>query len=87
MADRAVRQARHDSDGDVTALGDSGASWSLRSKSDVINDIECGYNTYFVPWKNDPHTPIRIVQGHTGKYLRTDSDSTSRNNLDDLPEC
>jgi len=87
MADRAVRQARHDSDGDVTAIGDQGSAWSPRLKDDAINDIESGLHRYYVPWKNDPHTWIRVVDGPTEKYLRTDRDNTARNNLDDLPEC
>jgi len=40
-----------------------------------------------VNWSNAPETKIRVVAGSTGKYLRTDWDSTSRNNLDDLPDC
>jgi hypothetical protein len=87
MADRAVTQARHDSDGDVTALGNPDASWSPRLKWDVINDIESGLHTYYVPWKIAGRTDIRVVNGPNGKYLRTDRDNTERNNLDDLPEC
>lgn len=87
MADRAVHQARHDSDGDVTALGSPGATWSPRLKWDVINDIESGLHTYYVPWKIAGRTEIRVVDGPNGKYLRTDRDNTERNNLDDLPGC
>lgn len=87
MADRAVTQARHDSDGDVTAIGNPDASWSPRLKWDAINDIESGLHTYYVPWKIAGRTEIRVVHGPTGKYLRTDRDDTERNNLDDLPEC
>ena len=87
MADRGVHQARHDSDGDITALGAPGADWSPRLKQDVITDIELGSHRYYVPWKNDPATWIHVVNGPTGKYLRTDRDNTERNNLDDLPEC
>ncbi|MGH7565766.1 MAG: DUF3892 domain-containing protein, partial [Gemmatimonadota bacterium] len=32
-------------------------------------------------------TEIRIVQGPNGKYLRTSKDDTTRNNLEDLPDC
>lgn len=63
-----------------------GAVWSPRMKSDAIRDIESGMHTYHVPWK-DGRTEIRVVDGPSGKYLRTDSDNTSRNNLDDLPDC
>jgi hypothetical protein len=86
MADRAVRKTGKDQDGDITALCDTGAHWSPRSKSDAIKDIENGIHTYYVPWKLG-RTEIRVVNGSSGKYLRTDRDNTSRNNLDDLPNC
>ena len=79
MADRAVRRTGKDQDGDITALCDSGADWSLRSKNDAIQDIENGAHTYYVPWKSG-RTEIRVVNGSTGKYLRTDRDDTSKNN-------
>jgi len=84
MADRAVRQTKKDSDGDILALCDSG--WGHRYKDDAIRDIETGVHTYHVPWTSG-RTEIRVVNGSTGKYLRTDRDSTSKNNLDDLPDC
>ena len=86
MADRAVTKTGKDRDGDITALCNPGMSWSPRSKRDAINDIESGTHTYHVPW-TDGRTEIRVVNGPKGKYLRTDRDSTSRNNLDDLPDC
>lgn len=87
MADRAVRKTDKDKDGDIVALCDDGAMWSPRSKADAINDIENGIHTYYVPWKIAGRTEIRVVDGPTGKYLRTDRDDTEKNNLDDLPEC
>ncbi len=86
MSDRAVRNTGKDHDGDITKLCDPGQVWSPRSKADAINDIESGVHTYHVPWKSG-RTEIRIVNGPTGKYLRTDRDNTSKNNLDDLPNC
>lgn len=41
----------------------------------------------FVRWLDGIRTEIRVVNGPTGKYLRTDRDQTSHNNLDDLPDC
>lgn len=86
MSDRPVRQTRKDKDGDILSLCNSGSSWSPRNKWDAINDIESGQHTYHVPWVNG-RTEIRVVNGPNGKYLRTDRDNTSRNNLDDLPSC
>lgn len=88
MADRPVTKTRKDQDGDILALCNDGSSWSPRSKKDAISDIESGLHTYYVPWKYSEHTKIRVVDDEIkGKYLRTDRDSTPRNNLDELPDC
>lgn len=86
MADRPVTQTGKD-DGDITALCSPGEEWSPRNKQDAIHDIESGTHTYHVSWRGGSRTAIRVVDGPTGKYLRTDRDSTSSNNLDDLPDC
>ena len=86
MADRRVTHTRKDKDGDITALGNPGELWSPRLKVDAIRDIESKLHTYYVQWP-EKRTEIRVVNGPTGKYLRTDRDNTTRNNLDDLPDC
>ena len=86
MADRRVTKTGKDRDGDITSLCNDGASWSPRRKNDAIRDIESRIHTYHVQWP-EKRTEIRVVPGRTGKYLRTDSDNTTRNNLDDLPDC
>lgn len=87
MADRQVTATRKDNDGDILALCNAGQSWSPRAKADAIRDIESGTHTYFVQWSDVGRTEIRVVNGPTGKYLRTDRDNTTSNNLDDLPDC
>jgi hypothetical protein len=86
MAQRAVTKTGKDRDGDITTLCNASEYWSPRSKKDAIADIESGTHSYYVPWPEGP-TPIRVVEGRNGKYLRTDRDNTTRNNLDDLPDC
>lgn len=86
MSDRAVRTTGKDSDGDITELCSAGQSWSPRSKAGAIQDIESGTHTYHVPWP-EGRTEIRVVAGPNGKYLRTDRDNTTKNNLDDLDDC
>jgi len=87
MADRQVRKTRKDKDGDILALCDDGATWSPRAKKDAIADIEGKTHTYYVMW-GSTRTEIRVVNDAVkGKYLRTDKDDTSRNNLEDLPDC
>lgn len=86
MADRAVFKTGKTWDGDITSLCNDQAYWSPRPKQGAIQDIETGAHSYHVPW-TDGRTEVRVVNGATGKYLRTDHDNTSRNNLDDLPNC
>lgn len=86
MADRAVRKTDKNDEGDILALCYDGALWSPRRKADAIKDIEDGAHTYYVPWTSG-RTEIGVVNGPNGKYLRTDRDETTKNNLDDLPDC
>jgi hypothetical protein len=87
MADRGVTRTGKDRDGDITSLC-SNESWSPRSKADAIRDIESRAHTYYVPWTSGGRTEIRVVNDVTkGKYLRTDRDTTTKNNLLDLPDC
>lgn len=86
MSDREVTRSRKDKDGDITALCNPGNWWSPRLKKDVISDINLKIHTYFVRLENQ-RVNIRVVQGQSGPYLRTDPDITSRNNLDDLLDC
>jgi len=86
MSTRYVTRSGKDSDGDITRLCNPGQYWSPRAKADAISDIELGLHEYYVQWP-EKTTQIRVVNGASGKYLRTDRDSTTRNNLDDLPDC
>lgn len=87
MAIREVRKTGKDRNGDITKLCDDGQWWSPRLKTDAIRDIESGVHQYYVPWKSG-RTRIHVVNDPVkGKYLRTDRDNTTRNNLDDLPDC
>lgn len=87
MADRQVTNTRKDQDGDILALCNPGTYWSPRMKSSAINDIENDIHTYYVR-RGNTRTYIHVVNDRRrGKYLRTNPDSTSRNNLDDLPDC
>lgn len=87
MAKRYVRATGKNMQGDITKLCNAGDWWSPRSKVEAIFDIEKGLYEYWVNWTHYPETKIRVVQEPNGKYLRTDRDATSRNNLDDLPDC
>lgn len=87
MATRNVYKSGKDQDGDITKLCASGETWSPRLKADAISDIENKVHQYFVPWSDGQTTEIKVVNGATGKYLRTQRDGSTKNNLDDLPDC
>lgn len=87
MTRRAVYRTGKDSDGDITKLCNSGQYWSPRLKAGAISDIESGAHQYYVPWSDGTTTEIRVVNGTNGKYLRTDKDGATKNNLGDLPDC
>ena len=83
MAERRVRQTGKDEDRDITSLCNEGESWSPRTKTEAISDINSGSYVYFVDeagYKTEVHV---TSDGH----LRTDADATSANNLDNLPDC
>jgi len=87
MADREVTASRKDEDGDILALCNAGEWWSPRMKRDAIDDIEAGQHTYFVNVAGTGRVDVHVVNGPNGKHLRTDPDSSTHNNLDDLPDC
>ena len=86
MAERQVTQTGKNRDGDITALCNPSAYWSPRQKADAIRDIDDRLHSYFVMVSNR-RVDIIVVNGPTGKYLRTDPDQTTDNNVDDLPNC
>lgn len=87
MARRRVTNTRKDIQRDITALCNRGEWWSPRAKADAINDIEHGLHQYYVRDSYGNESDIHVVNGPTGKYLRTDPDGSGRNNLDNLPDC
>lgn len=86
MADRRVTASGKDKDGDITKLCSSGAHWSPRVKADAIRDIESKDHTYFVD-RAGYRTDVHIVNVGGKKHLRTTADNSSKNNLDNLPDC
>lgn len=63
--------------------GDSKSDWSPISLAHAIRDIETGVAKYYTRVE-EGWADIEVV---AGRYLRTTADSTTRNNLDDLPDC
>lgn len=86
MADRRVTKTQKNSEEDILGLCNPGADWSPRSKADAIRDIDNRLHTYYVDAAGY-RTDIHVVNDPDGKYLRTDADRSSGNNLDNLPDC
>ena len=84
MADRRVNASDKDSDGDITKLC---GGWGSVTKSQAIQHIEDGTHAYYVQQPGTSRVDVHVVDGPTGKYLRTDPDPKSSNNLDNLPAC
>ncbi len=86
MASRQVERTGKDSDGDITALC---GGWGRASKQQAIQDIERGTHNYWVQVAGVGPVNVVVMPGDArrGKYLRTDPDKTTRNNLNDLPNC
>lgn len=86
--DRKVTKTGKNKEGDITSLCNDGTLWSPRLKNDAIRDIENKFHTYYVDLPNKGRVDIHVVKNSSGnKYLRTDPDKTTKNNLDDLPNC
>ena len=84
MAERRVTRTGKDGYGDITALC---GSWGTRViKSQAIEEIEKGTHAYYVE-EVSPRVYVKVVRGESGKYLRTEADGRSKNNLDNLPAC
>lgn len=82
MADVVIRNVRKNADGDITDVGVKG-SWE-RTVAVVVSSIENRVDTFFVnvPQRADVYV-AQTPSGH--KFLKTTADTTTVNNLDNLP--
>ena len=86
MEDRKVTHTGKDTDGDIVRLCNSSV-WGKVTKREAIQHIETRLHSYHVQQPGTSRVDVNVVQGSTGKYLRTDPDPSSSNNLDNLPDC
>lgn len=84
---REVTATRKLPDGVITHLcGGAGASWGPVPVGDAIDQIENGSVAYFTNI-GGVAAHVNVVDDPQGKYLRSQADETTSNNLDDLPDC
>lgn len=82
MADSEIKNVTKDRDGDITHVGVKGRwSWTV---AEVVSSIERRTNTFFV---NCPtRANVYVEQTPAGnKFLKTTADTSTKNNLDNLP--
>ena len=84
MADRRVSGTGKDNYGDITSLC---GSWGNVTKSTAIIEMENVWQAYYVQDMNGRSADVHVVNGPTGKYLRTDPNSSCLDNLSTLPNC
>lgn len=82
MAERRITHSRKDDDGDI--LGVKGV-WGTASTADVVSHIENSTHVYYVR-ETDTSTRVHVVTEGRKKHIRTNADSRSKNNLDNLPD-
>ena len=83
MADLQVTGSGKDQDGDITSLC---GSWGRTSKAQAIREIEGRVHRYYVA-EASPAVSVKVRTRGRTKYLTTEADGRSRNNLDNLPPC
>lgn len=70
----------------VGGVNSDGTRWRL-SLQDVISYIELGRYEFYVHVDGKAARVIVATSSAGNKYLKTEPDSTTRNNLLSLPEC
>lgn len=78
-----TKNTRDDTHGGITHVGNSAGKWS---RADVIAWIEAGQNTFYTV-ANNVRADVAVVNGASGKYLRTHADGQYTDNLLWLPAC
>lgn len=82
VADAVIKNVRKDWAGDITHAGVKDQwEWSV---TQIVSSIESRSNTFFVncPQRAD----VFVAQTTAGrKFLKTTADTTTKNNLDNLP--
>lgn len=79
------RLSRHDRIKNIGGVNPDGSRWHLSEKA-AIGYIENGTYTFYT--QGGGVTANVVIASHNGlKYLKTDRDSTTQDNLLSLPEC
>ena len=84
MPTEQITCTRKDEKGNITYLRNS--QGILYSSGEVIRLIKAGLASFFVD-VNGARAEVRVAGIYPNEYLRTTADTSTRNNLDNLPDC
>lgn len=82
---RGDRYDAHERISHIGGLNDNGSRWKL-AQEDAIKSIEKNEYQFYVS-VNGKSVKVVVAEHNSRKYLRTESDDYSSNNLLSLPEC
>jgi hypothetical protein len=68
----------------ITHLG--GTTWAKKTRGQVVSDIDNKIHTYYT-LVGGKRANVGVVNGASGKYVRTYADGVWNDNLLALPEC
>mgnify|MGYP001548628334 CR=1 FL=1 len=82
MADAEIKNVRKNREGDITHVGVTGRwDWTV---AQVVSSIETRSNTFYVMCPQRANVIVaKTARGY--KFLKTTADTTTKNNLDNLP--
>jgi pimeloyl-ACP methyl ester carboxylesterase len=81
--ERLITGVTKNEDDEIIAVCNPGEPWSPLSTAEVVRDILSGAHVYFTE-VDGIRANVHVVEG---RYLRSNPDGTTINNLDELPEC
>lgn len=84
MAHRQVTRTGKDYYGDITSLC---GWWGSTGKAAAIREVESRLHSYYVQDRYGRTASVHVVNGRSGKYLRTDPNANCSDNLSSLPLC
>ena len=83
VMEKRVTHSRKSENGNITHLKADGA---IVSKQDVIIYIDAGLYKYYTS-EAGYKAEVFVYYENGAKHIKTNADRTSKNNLDNLPDC
>ena len=80
------RTSRWESISNIGGVNNNGTRWKM-SQTEAIKDIGLGTYEFFVKAGSAETNVIVATSSQGNKYLKTEADSTTKDNLLSLPEC